>query len=236
MKSLLALLLFAFSLSTHAIEEEKTVPKRQNDLTTLDYSTIWLAEQDEIIGFIGDNYQRIRIRFLSVEQDKNNKTCYIVRGKSKVKDNICDFAGKIQVNEVRITETRPLEKAVILATYNLKEDTSQSNSGYFKGELTSYIYRENGKIVFDDLEWGISDPYNNNQFEGKWIHYITKQSKKCNWGIARIPDSGELDMGAGEFYPNPAYKDNGWDTYPDGGISTPSYEEQLETDRPQWWN
>lgn len=38
----------------------------------------------------------------------------------------------------------------------------------------------------------------------------TNKLMKCNWGDCRIPDSSDLDIGAGEFVPAEEYIDSGW--------------------------
>jgi len=236
MKLFILSIISILSLPIYGSENNKPFYEKDS-LVTIDYSSIWLSKQDDFIGYIGDNYQRFRIRFLTIEQNENDKSVYSIRGKTMVKNIICDFTGEIQVKEVRIFKTNPRRKAVIRAEYSLAEDPSQNHSGIFKGKLTSYVYWKDEKVLFDDLGWGRSDPYHNNQFEGKWSDYKTGKSKKCNWGIARIPNSRELDMGAAEFSPDPLFDENGWDTYPDGGTSSNPipYEEQLERDRPKWW-
>nr|MBP6410083.1 hypothetical protein [Pseudarcicella sp.] len=58
-----------------------------------------------------------------------------------------------------------------------------------------------------------SDGFFNNQFIGSWTSYKTNTSKKCNWGDYRIPESGNLDVGAGEFSVDEKYLKNGWKNY-----------------------
>jgi hypothetical protein len=43
--------------------------------------------------------------------------------------------------------------------------------------------------------------------------YGNPKLKICNWGEFRIPFSGDLDIGAGEFSPNPKYFSKGWADY-----------------------
>jgi len=58
-----------------------------------------------------------------------------------------------------------------------------------------------------------------------------------NWGDYRIPDSGELDLGAGEFSPAEKYWGNGWESYMKvrmGSTETErkkAYAEEYE----EWW-
>ncbi|MBM0654943.1 hypothetical protein JMN11_14995 [Capnocytophaga genosp. AHN8471] len=41
--------------------------------------------------------------------------------------------------------------------------------------------------------------------------FVTR--KPCNWGLHRIPCSGDLDYGAAEFSPNEKYYPYGWKDY-----------------------
>jgi hypothetical protein len=66
-----------------------------------DYSSIWLQQNDAIIGFIGENFQRIRVKFTSIVKSTEDSTKYHVFGKSMVKDNICVFIGEIKLLHVR---------------------------------------------------------------------------------------------------------------------------------------
>lgn len=209
-----------------------------DSIKSIDYSHIWQSYQDEILGYIGDDFQRFRIRFLSIEQDKTDKTKYNVTGKTKVKNIICDFEGIIIVKEVRFyygdqTCNTGKKKAVLSGSYIFKEDSTRTNSGILEGKFTSYIYWKADNVFFNDLARWYDDSYHNNQFEGKWTNYSSGKSKKCNWGVDRIPDSKELDNGSAEFYPNLKYKNNGWSSYPDG--SSDKYEEELKNDRKKWW-
>ena len=58
----------------------------------------------------------------------------------------------------------------------------------------------------------------------------------CNWGDYRIPDSEGLDIGAGEFSPNPAFFDKGWKTYSDAMHGDGSVRYQAEEEEEErWW-
>ncbi|WP_260390444.1 hypothetical protein [Riemerella anatipestifer] len=55
-----------------------------------------------------------------------------------------------------------------------------------------------GQFRYDALNF-FSDGFSNNQFVGSWTSYKTNITKRCNWGDYRIPESGDLDIGVGEF-------------------------------------
>jgi hypothetical protein len=60
----------------------------------------------------------------------------------------------------------------------------------------------------------------------------------CNWGHARIPQSGNLDKGIGEFYPNEKYWDEGWEVfYKAWWVYPPTDESKKARDAEilEWW-
>jgi len=206
-----------------------------SEFNKTNFSEVWIENQDAVIGYIGDNYQRIHIRLVSVIKNQDTHNEYLVYGKSKVKNNICEFQGKFIITHVREfnrTEREALykealkhgdEEAIsrlgktrgfILAEYYLYENPEQKGSGFFKGVVKSYFFiNEKGELFFDDLDLEYSDTYNNNQFLGVWQSYETGTQKPCNWGAYRIPEAGDLDIGVGEFSPNTKYLEKGWSTY-----------------------
>jgi hypothetical protein len=52
----------------------------------------------------------------------------------------------------------------------------------------------------------------------------------CNWGEFRIPYSDDLDIGVGEFLPNPPYLNYGWENYES---VWGDYEKELKKE--EWW-
>jgi len=178
----------------------------------------------EFIGFIGDNYRRLRIFFSSVKQNPSDKKTYTVTGYSIVGENECSFKGKITLRQIRLfkefhygvdDEYADSVKAqgLFIGDFEFLEEPSTRNSGTFKGIMTSNWYLDQkGSLRYDDIE-KFSDSYKNNQFIGTWTKYKSATSKICNWGVRRIPFSGDLDIGAGEFVPNPKYHNVGWKDY-----------------------
>ncbi|HMU12618.1 MAG TPA: hypothetical protein PKE53_01360, partial [Flavobacteriales bacterium] len=75
------------------------------DLSTILTADSFLAEdredskdkikRAEILGFIGNDYQRLYIRFISVIQNPTNPYEYLVYGKTMVKETVCSFQGSI---------------------------------------------------------------------------------------------------------------------------------------------
>lgn len=203
-------------------------------LLRYDYSQVLM--ENDFLGYIG-NGQRLYMHFDTIYKDPVKPQYYHVEGKSKVKQNLCSFTGGITIHSfVPNEESDSLIKRYHLkAQYQLNEDVNQRGSGFFAGRLTSdfFIYRDS--ICFDEVEGG-EDGYNNNQFEGHWTSYRTKVSKKANFGIGRIPDSGDLDVGAAEFHVTPEKQHLGWESYTKAfETETPEGQKaQAEEDR-EWW-
>lgn len=218
-----------------------------------DFSNVWLTDFKPI-GFIGENYQRFYIHFDSITKDDSSPKRYQVCGKTKVKNNVCNFRGKIDLLSIRplnedlrlilndqakkygdeeVMNRTNYPTYVLIAKYSFYEDKEQSYSGVFTGLLKSNFYIKRDSLFFDDLNKDFSDGYSNNQFVGTWKMYDYKISKKCNWGISRIPCAKELDIGAGFFSPNKTYLENGWENYHDAYIN--QNEEALKEESQKWW-
>lgn len=168
----------------------------------------------EPIGFIGDTYQRFYIHYLSVV--KINDYEYQVKGKTKVKNNICNFSGTITVLKAKMykqLDDPNYKQGYAVCQLDFAEDSTQSASGFIQGKLvTNFYFDKNRQLHYDALRF-FSDGYNNNQCTAIWTSYKTGKSKKCNWGDERIPESNDLDQGAGEFMVNEKYIAAGWESY-----------------------
>jgi|WetSurMetagenome_2_1015567.scaffolds.fasta_scaffold110544_2 hypothetical protein len=219
-----------------------------------DFSELFMKNDTQILGFIGDNYQRIQIKYLSIIKKHENPNIYYVFGRSRVKSNICSFLGEIEVKHVRKIDNSENQKFikefirlkdlesvkryskeeyVLLALYQFFEDPKIGSSGIFKGILELNFYFENETIFYNDLDFGSSDIYSNNQCTGTWTEYGSTNSKTCNWGEFRIPHSGDLDIGSGEVSINKKYLKNGWQTYYDAFLLGDSV--ALKEERRKWW-
>lgn len=174
------------------------------------------VERGEPLGYIGDNYQRFYIHFVSVIPNPSNALEYLVFGKTKVKENICSFQGTMKVTEAKVffdKEIPILKQGFIKGEYCFYEDPNLKGSGILKGVFKTNFYIDtDSKIKYNALHI-YSDGYNNNPFEGTWTSYTSGKSVKCNWGDFRIPDSDALGGGAAEFMPNDTYLKNGWENY-----------------------
>lgn len=212
-------------------EEYKTQFAKAN------FSALWThAKDDDVLGFIGDNYQRLYIKFLSVEKLSIDTSglVYIVHGKSMVKDNLCCFNGRLTIQSIR--QTKVTSKGcddeyankglkgefVIIGEYLFTEDTVQKYSGVFSGVFKTIFYLDKkSKPIYDQIDY-CSDGYTNNQFVGTWKSFSTNIVKRCNWGDYRIPNSKDFDIGAGYLSPADKYLKYGWENH---GTYAPT----------QWW-
>jgi hypothetical protein len=200
------------------------------------------TERQEPLGFIGENYQRFYIHFISVIQNPKNRLEYFVYGKTRVKTNICTFQGLITIQECKTyieSDLPPLKQGFVSGDYEFFEDSDQKGTGVLKGVFKTGFYIDTkGDIHYDALNF-VADGFKNNQFEGTWTSYKTKDSKECNWGDYRIPESGNFDIGAGEFSPSQDYASNGWITYIlDHKMNKLDVEEDpqvSEIEHDKWW-
>ena len=214
------------------------------------FSNIWTQTENlSVLGFIGNNYQRLRIKFLSVLKDSAYPDIYFVIGKSMVKDSVRSFKGEIIITNIRIykdfqygdaqkyTKAQIAKKGVIFGNYYFSEDSTQTKTGIFKGSFASCWFIDNqGRLKYDD-DAGVSDSYCNNQFTGIWQSYKSQIKETCNWGDYRIPFSGKFDWGAGDFSADTAYLKYGWKDYYDLTIKTGNDTEykKAEKDAEKWW-
>lgn len=198
-------------------------------------------ERAPVLGFLGDDYHRLYIHFISVIKNTDNPTEYFVYGKSRFKGTICAFAGTLQLTaaeEYVEPEYPDQRQGSVKGTYRFDEDQKQRHTGIFAGEFTAYWrLDENGNVVYNGLLFGMDDGYSNNAFTGTWTSHRTGKGKVCNWGDYRIPDSGMLDLGAGEFSPNEDYRDNGWRSYylMFSGATGPEADAARREERERWW-
>ena len=152
------------------------------------------------------------MRLLSAIKDSIHADTYLITGKSKVANHICNFSGTFTIRhmrELRKFSNRIDEKTsiaqhegVLLAEYQLVEDVSQPASGFFKGVLlTKWYIDKKGALRYDNIE-NFADGACNNQFVGIWTSQESHKTLRCNWGDDRIPNAGNFYLGAGEFSPH----------------------------------
>lgn len=206
------------------LEDELNTENRLDHHLIKDFSSIWMTKNNDLVyGIIGEEHQRIRIKFISIIKDPFNNAEYVVYGKSMVKDVVCQFSGIIKIIEIK--EVKKLHfgvddeyqnegiqaQGVLIAKYAFNEFKNQEFSGKFTGDLMSKWYlSENGELHYDDI-LSFADGYFNNMFLGYWTNHVTGRSKICNWADYRVPMAkGDFDIGAAEFSVSKKYWDKGW--------------------------
>ncbi|HQZ81731.1 MAG TPA: hypothetical protein PLR83_00795 [Pyrinomonadaceae bacterium] len=217
--------------------EQKAAIKRY------DLASLWTpADSSSVFGFIGKNYRRIRIKILSATKSGRDSLTYNITGASLVGDTFRRFEGTIKVVNARMYKAIEPEMAaenikkrgIVFGDYSFVEKGSDAHSGIFSGTFyTAFYITDAGKIHYDDLEDG-ADAFTNNQFAGRWRSKDGKLDFVCNWGDSRIPLSGDLDVGDGEFSPNPKYFKNGWQVFHDAYINQDA--DALKQEQREWWN
>lgn len=203
-----------------------------------DYSSIWLSGKWAQDGVIGLNYQRIKFHIDKVTKSKNKSNTYLIIGKSKVNDNICNFSGELNLLKFFITEcedTLMKKCGELFCSYVFNEDSSQNHSGVFRGvmECSIYIDSTGTKMLLDETS-DIADGYFNRTFIGTWTNYKTKQAKKCIWGDYHLPFTFDFNCGDGEFHPCDKYKMNGWQSFNDGSELIEVSNDKFEL-KDKWW-
>lgn len=203
----------------------------------------WMTqERREPLGYLGNNYQRLWMHFISVIKNHDDPFEYYVHGKSRFKGNICDFQGVLRLSEA--TEFTELEypderQGTIKGEFFLYEDQKQSGTGTFSGTFTTHWWLDkNGKVSYNGLLFGIDDGYSNNEFTGVWTSHKSGKQLPCNWGDFRMPNGGDLDISASDFIPNEKYAANGWLTYLQaysGRFDEKTTQQARKKEEEAWW-
>ena len=187
-------------------------------LKTYSYS-YWRDKIDTpVSGVLGNDFRRIEVYFYP-DAVKSDSVTYLVKGRTKVKKNVCDFAGEVRIKKIyhvfeRDTDSPDYYK--IIADYSLKEDSAQNGSGLFHGIFGAYGYVTEdvpGVIQVDDIDQD-GDGYMNRSYVGTWRSYKNPAVvKRCMWGDNRLPFRFDFDIGAGEIRVNPQYASPEWDNF-----------------------
>lgn len=184
-----------------------------------DFSDL-IKPKHEFLGYVGDGYQRLNISFSSATKNASHPELYLIEGKAASGTDVCAFSGTIKIDRIREyakmhfgVDNAYKDKGIqaqgfVIANYEFHESGCE-NSGILSGVMTSSWYLDkDGAVRYDDIGKD-SDSYSNNQYVGV-LRSAGKSRKTANWGEFRIPFSGDLDIGSGDFGANPKYKDRGW--------------------------
>lgn len=191
-----------------------------SDYLRFDLTAI-LDPESEFLGYIGEDYRRIHVNYNTVSRSEKTQNLYYITGQTTVFKNTCDFEGTITIEQIREFKNMYFgvdnmykndgikAQGIAIGKYHF----SEQHVGTFEGIMTLWWYIDkDDNIKYYDLN-NHSDRYKNNQYIGIWMEYGKSASKICNWGEHRIPFSGDLDWGAGEFSVNPKYYEKGWEEF-----------------------
>jgi len=239
-----------------AFDQDRATSDFFTQIKNYDLSAVWLtdsilANEDEmrkrprILGFIGDDYQRLHIRFISIIQNPFNPYEYFAYGKTKIDGNIRSFQGTIKVTKAQLYKEVDIpvdsdglpnyKQGYVVCEVNLYQDRKEKSTGFFSGKLkTGFLIDDKGEFRYDAISF-YDAMFSNNDFVGAWICYSTKSIKRVHWGDWRIPESGDLDIGSGEFSVNEKYVKNGWENYMISFYDTPEGEKARQKEKDQWW-
>ena len=234
-------------------KNDLSADKFQSLINKHNFSKIFTCTDNSVVyGFVGNDFQRIHIKFISISKSKTSPGLYYIYGKSMVRNNIDEFHGTLSISKVRMYKNICLgvdsmykdsgikAEGRLIGTYKLSENTKQKYSRIFKGTFQSdFFIDKNNKICYDSLSM-VSDGFTNNQFVGIWTCYQTGEIKKCNWGDYRIPNSGNFDIGAGDFSPDTSDPKLDWKTYQEQWLtyynkSTAKAIQAREIETAKWW-
>ncbi|MDL2313513.1 hypothetical protein LJC36_00865 [Desulfovibrio sp. OttesenSCG-928-C14] len=181
-----------------------------------DLASIFLEYREHYLGIIGKDLQRFYIYFSDIRKSPDSPYLYQVRGKTRVKNNICDFTGTFTVvrSGIAVEDADGFTPGFVIAAVALAEDKKQPGTGSIKGELFTKFYLSEKTLAAENY----GEVERNHQFIGTWTSYKTGAAKVCNFGAYRIPNKGlpagiSVDQGDGVFAPKPIYHDKGWKTY-----------------------
>jgi hypothetical protein len=202
------------------MEKYKSLGEQLAPLHAFDFADALVSGPVEQNGIIGLDYERIRFHFDSLKKHPTILGAYTVYGKSRVKDNVCRFAGEIQLLNLFLVGGAPRNDGYaggnMLGSYTLWEDSVQFHSGWFQGVFEAAILLNvtSGKMELEQ-QFEDADGYSNRTFVGIWTSFDTKEAVKCIWGDYRLPFVFDFDEGDGERYINEKYRKNGWEPFLD---------------------
>lgn len=169
-------------------------------------------------GVLGNDFRRIEVYFYPGAV-KSDSVTYSVRGRTKVKKNVCDFAGEIKIKKIYHWIDCYVDSTdcyTIIADYSLREDSMQKGSGVFRGILGAYGYATDDapEIIKVDNRYEDGDGYMNRSYVGTWQSYKNPAIvKRCMWGDYRMPFRFDFDIGDGEIRVNSKYASPEWDRF-----------------------
>ncbi len=217
-----------------------------NEFSGYNLSSLFENTNGSYDGVIGNKNQRIRVYFDSIIKSDEDDFTYIVSGRTKVKENVCDFKGVISLYFANKDATFKEENetneidGTLKGKYIFRENPDQKHTGLFTGELISYWTLKDGNVrlgsgAYTSISYGFA-------FKGTWQGYRSDNISKCCWSNYRIPCApDDFDMSDGpDVIPNISYKDAGWGNLNIIYTANPDSEEfknasKSEKKESNWW-
>ena len=173
-----------------------------------------ISKETEFHGMIGDDVQNMRIVFTSIHRISDEK--YEITGKSKVRNNICDFKGILNAIEIVESEfdsgdeSPNIVDGKIIGNYSFNEDKNQSGAGIFEGTFEIYWAHYEDSLGVADI-WYTYSHYTI-LFDGIWKSNHTGKTKKACWSDykACFPEGFNVSDGP-DLIPDEKYRSKGWD-------------------------
>lgn len=195
----------------------------------------------DLIGFLGDDFSRIDIKFYDAQKISNCH--YKIKGASRTRLSIvCQFEGDILIDSVLFCQKRDESIHIdgfVLGSYFLKEFGSK-NTGIFKGHFKHAFMLQNS-TVHKAINNIVELKYNLFEYIGEW-ESPKKKKKKCNWADAIIPETPKdfyCFNDAGEWFVNLIYRKNGWESlynaYYNSNLDNESICKYRELEEKKWW-
>ena len=168
-------------------------------------------------GILGNDFKRIEV-YIYPDMIRTDSLTYTLRGRTKVKRNVCDFVGEVRIKKIyHFPDKDPLEDFYkIIAEYTFKENRDKNGTGVFRGIFSAngYIEDDAPGVIKVDERFVDGDGYENRTYVGTWQRYKNPSVvKRCVWGDYRLPFTFDFDIGDGEMWVNPKYASPEWDRY-----------------------
>jgi hypothetical protein len=233
------LIVFFFFLSQVAYSQNSGIFKSfipDNDLKPenlvfryigYDFSPLWLETPNIfVLGIIGKENQRIRVKLVNVKRSENDPELYNVIGKSSVMGNVCDFTGTMRIKEIREMVGSEGEKedikgnrifvkrsGLLIGEYNFREDPTQNHVGVFSGKFASIWYLDSVGLVKYPQLFSNGSSFNN-AFTGTWKSYEGDDERICVWADYDVPlQNSDLNVYTTGFMPARKYHKRGWQSF-----------------------
>jgi len=217
-------ILFLLSLNLSLFAQDCYTEATQENIKS-DYCQLW--QERTFQGTIGEDNQRIEIRFVEIAKDSESHFKYHVKGKSRVKNHVCNFQGTMLIDQIMLLDEErrdcnepDLSEGIIYGTYVLNESPDENHAGQFTGDFKS-MFDQSPYGFKLNTAWFGQDGFNS--FMGTWESYINTDSGYCAWSL-QIPPSKKENLFKHydkEFYLfNSKYLNKGWKTYVLANLNT----------------